>query len=1012
VFPARPHIVTVEAQASDNVGVTSVAFFLDDVEVAQVETPPYVHAWAVGPLQAGVRRWRAVARDAAGNGAPTPEVSVTVDGDAPVLVDGFMTINGGAEQTGNLLVTVSLRAEDHASQVTRLCLKSHDPTPPPDDDACWLDVRHPDLGLLPSPVLDAPAIPWMLPGGLGQHSVFAWAMDQVGNMSTLGGVGGVLGRDRADILRVEDAVPVVGWVEATSTDTPGEPPNRSDRTVDEGRPLYVRWNVSEPTPDAVIRVTWSPDDRAWRVLADNLPNLWEGNCTAFGWETGCAVVTAPSAGYFRVRVEAVGASGHVGALASHPLNSHPFYVLAGDTDQGTGVSAHHRRFPAYPYHDVRTPDQGRLAVTPGGDVYVLDPFRGLLRVRRDTGVVELVIPITGELGEDSLVKPLRMALDYENGLVFLDQDRVRRLDLAADPPRLENLAGGGTSVEETTPADALKILACTGQKQTYEELPFFAVPGGDVYFVADCVVGRTVADTPIRVLHTAERTVTTLHLSGTGLSGAPDQDITPCRFRGLAPLVPTVPEGVLRLAARLDSATSCPASGVAVLDSRGGSTGPHPTTPSGFLNSFPVGGRDGSLWLLNRFYPGLRRLDPQSHVIVPVAGRGTSVRGRCPDHTPANECAMDPADLVVDAWGNPFFMDAGVIRTVDANGVVVTLWGGDSFSEHARATRFPSLVNVRAWWEGEARRLVILDRLTSRIFAVNEDGTLRHLAGNGTVETPDTVNPATEQPLRVNIGFSRGPYTSRMEINPNNGDVFFPRYVSRLAVLSRDSGVWTDIVGSDGGDSYWNSSADGKAGAEIDLDPYNDGPAIVGWANNGLLVSLQFRGGQSGYPDKHVMLKSYASNDAWRQSHLAGLAEGEAGGLAADDSDAARSPAPYLATGTHDLSGDRWLLLNQANRNVVRTVNSAGKIGTLATLPRSVSGAMAWDPSRRVIYYYDGTNKLYVYDVDSPSETPLPLPLDGMQVVGQSMVVDANQSSVIFTYRQDGFSGVAEYFYR
>src|SRR2546426_549642 len=78
--------VTVSASASDNVGVAGVQFSLDGVNLGAEDTvAPYPASWNTTLATSGTHSLTAVARDAAGNTAPSAAVSVTVDNPPPLI---------------------------------------------------------------------------------------------------------------------------------------------------------------------------------------------------------------------------------------------------------------------------------------------------------------------------------------------------------------------------------------------------------------------------------------------------------------------------------------------------------------------------------------------------------------------------------------------------------------------------------------------------------------------------------------------------------------------------------------------------------------------------------------------------------------------------------------------------------------------------------------------------------------------------------------------------------------
>jgi len=96
-------IIPVDVNYSDNVGVTRVELFVDDIRVATDDASPFALAWDSTAHPDGVRKLTARAYDAAGNVGASAAVSVTVSNDtiAPVissfnLTDG-MTVSSSKQ---------------------------------------------------------------------------------------------------------------------------------------------------------------------------------------------------------------------------------------------------------------------------------------------------------------------------------------------------------------------------------------------------------------------------------------------------------------------------------------------------------------------------------------------------------------------------------------------------------------------------------------------------------------------------------------------------------------------------------------------------------------------------------------------------------------------------------------------------------------------------------------------------------------------------------------------------
>jgi hypothetical protein len=93
--------VTVTATATDNVGVVGVQFQLDGASLgAEVATPPYAVAWTTAATANGTHVVTALARDAAGNQATSPGVSVIVTNTAPVISGMSLSVTSSGATIG------------------------------------------------------------------------------------------------------------------------------------------------------------------------------------------------------------------------------------------------------------------------------------------------------------------------------------------------------------------------------------------------------------------------------------------------------------------------------------------------------------------------------------------------------------------------------------------------------------------------------------------------------------------------------------------------------------------------------------------------------------------------------------------------------------------------------------------------------------------------------------------------------------------------------------------------
>lgn len=155
--------VTVSASASDNVGVTSLQFQLDGVNLgAAITAAPYTLSWDTTTATAGSHTLTAIASDAAGNHGTSASVTVTVDNSAPTV--SVTAPAGGALLKGTVSVTAS--ASDNIGVAS-----------------VQFQLDGVNLG---APVTTAPySVSWnTTTATVGAHSLTAIATDASGNATT------------------------------------------------------------------------------------------------------------------------------------------------------------------------------------------------------------------------------------------------------------------------------------------------------------------------------------------------------------------------------------------------------------------------------------------------------------------------------------------------------------------------------------------------------------------------------------------------------------------------------------------------------------------------------------------------------------------------------------------------------------------------------------------------------------------------------------------------------------
>ena len=99
--------VSVAANATDNVGVTKVEFYVNGALQATDTATPYVYSWNTSALAAGTYTLMAKAYDAAGNVGQSGNVSVTVINDTTAPTVSLTAPGNGATVSGTVALTAS-----------------------------------------------------------------------------------------------------------------------------------------------------------------------------------------------------------------------------------------------------------------------------------------------------------------------------------------------------------------------------------------------------------------------------------------------------------------------------------------------------------------------------------------------------------------------------------------------------------------------------------------------------------------------------------------------------------------------------------------------------------------------------------------------------------------------------------------------------------------------------------------------------------------------------------------
>lgn len=963
-------------------------------------------SWSIpAGLDSTTCRVKLTATDSAGNSRVAVSSSdFSIDSSAPVFSASAFILNSGATLTNNNFIKTSFSAQDSISNITHFCLRYNFTTEPLVGDACWIPVNAPSPGLTPDKNLTVSDFNFPVGFGTGAYTIYGWVKDQAGNISTLSNSNsGTVGLDKNTIGYDPGESPTVINVGAYSSDSPSDPTTSSDLNVPSGGQVFIKWKATDDygLPSNPVKLYYTTNDTTYNLITGDLPNAQGSGCTLTPDTTGCYVWTQNiTSGYLKIRV-AVTDSSMMSSFSAASINSGSINFLAGNTDPGVNGSAASALFFSE-MSVVHHSDPGSLVVTASGSIFFRDINRGILTVNPADGILKVLVPTTGASSGDggnvasaTLRMPLRIYLDHQNRILIYDYDRIRRVDTNVSPMTITTIIGGGASTADgISPLNVSFVHPGSYSSTNVKWMPFFSLPNGDIYFQSDNF-GAAAPNARTRRLNAATNLVESIRPSGTGAYNYPANDLTVNAVRGLGLVYNPVTSEILHMHTRVNQVvtgdTHQPAANLDL--STHVSTGPHPVFISGPHGTGYHQGRDGKLYGINRHGSRLNRFDHVTNTIVPIAGTGT--RGFCVDGTLALSCNIDPQDMFVNSFGQIFYIDRGLIRTITSENKILTLYGQNmAFGDGGKplSARFGRLSDLHFGNNGE---FVTMDFNENRIRAFNPAGVISTIAGNGNFSTSmNTSIQANTQLIRQSL---------RMGFNPATSEVFILNG-SSISKLNRTSGLWENISGG-GGTSY--SAADGLTGANINYTSLN-GFVPFGFDGTNLLALIWKWVSGTGTHDYFYKLNDGSTG---AQTHLAGVTGVTPGycanGAALATCGVSSSSAIYSS---YDSLTQKWYI-GIAASNSIKVLSQGGNMASM-TLPAAIRSIAfrRLANNDEVLYYCSNVDgKLYRYNMTASTNTALTWAVSTVSCQEGSMSYNSGRNSVSFIYKQNNLYGVAEY---
>lgn len=937
---------------------------------------------------------------------------------SPNLISGEMKINNSTSPnpTPKKYVNVSFRGVDGDTNITHFCLKTLF-SPPSSSDQCWRAVDAPQPGLSPSENLQLTNFPFLLGFTPGSYRVYAWTKDLKGNISTNTQT---VGRDLVNIQHYLDAPPVISNFFVSNTFTPSNPIASDEMVFDSGDMILIKWRaIDDYGINPTIKLQYTTNDTTYTQIAVNLsngvnncPGLNESGTSLDDGSTGCYKWVSPvtDTQYFKIRLIVEDSGEQATSVSSQPLNSPNFKILAGNMEPGVGSSAKSA---------IITPTQlYSLAVTSDGKVFIRDGSFGLMYVDPISGVYERLVPTTGSstgdngpVGSASFRSLDKIALDYQDRLLVWDYDRIRRINTKTNPMTIETIIGArnngavGTQTTDivTDPAD-LKVFP---GPPAYSLLQ--ALPNGDIYFQSG-PYGTVNGGNLLRIYRGSlpNPDIITIRVSGQGAFAdfngplSMTEDTMMGYYIAFDPNTSLLKKMMVKVQRYPIGCSFFTHANIDLISYS--STAPHPPTHASTCGDSKTRvGNDGNIYHEGQFPWEVRvsKYDIDTNSNVRILGSG---QGFCPDGTSAQSCKSRVTDMFINPSGMAFFIDNGLVRVIDGNGNVQTLYGQrKSYGDGGLGAdaRFNSVWHLS---HGVGDDVIVYDGaeiLIKEIRPNNINNQVVKIAGNGESAGIDWASPAVNQTVNGSSWDQPGTLVS----NPNNGDIFFPCSWGLVCKLPRSTGIWEVFSGQ--GSTHWTTTGSVHR-TSIRLGGYV--PTIFAY-HEGKMITGSYE--WSGSTSMNSALRQLSEVDDTSR-FVAGKVELDGASSCPDGAGNQCNLAVAKSQGlafTYDTANNSWLYEHQGWIKSIRADDPNGYISRFVQMPEGIR-AMVYN--NNFIYYCSDSGAVKKWNLSSGVITSLTYPTSTIACHGFNILYKPGSAykpnRLIFPFSQNGLQGVAEYY--
>ncbi|MBX2989349.1 MAG: hypothetical protein KF802_15785 [Bdellovibrionaceae bacterium] len=982
----------------------------------------------------------------------------------PTLAAGQFKINNDTSPARKSRVSIDLSASDSLTRITDFCLMTKRqvdaaPANPAATAPCWISVE--SAGQTASTTLNLSAYGYNLPLVPDDYRLFVWVMDEAANVSSLSNGGnGTLNRDMEEITYTVPQTPVVNKLLVTKRDDPAQPPTAADLTISSGAPVFIKWQITDDNlASGGVKLEFTTDDTNYSTITGSLSDASTNGtaCTinnpataADDTMTGCyRWASAPTAGYYRIRLSARDNDGLTGGTTSTAINvADKINFLAGNTDEGNNLSATGAVF--FPYQvasEVQT-SPGQLAVTRDNVVFVVDKSLGLLTINPEDGLKKVFLKYAGTdpSGNGGPVSSatarfiVKIALDFsypKQKLWVFDYNQIRRIDLETNT--IENVIGPGSATADTVANPKTLKVTYSADDYWVSLGSFTPLPNGNLLFSnrADFAAGGTMSTWKLRTWNASDNSVTTMKLTSlTNSSGYTGVDMMGCFQRESTGVQFDTDGNILArmlIFTAVNSVATCNIPAAAgfqytLIDAAGKSLSTAPPVISASDYARFTTGMDGMIYMVRRI--GVWRYEGvAANTWTRIYGSGLDNQQFCADDQTADACSSRIDSLFVDESGQAYISEWGAIRIVTPQKTIKTIYGQPLVSPSgtpALSARLGSnLASISMRGTGV---YAFTDDFSRTLREFNVGGNVHLIAGNSLSGIATNNIDSTTTPFEGNS----------IVVDPGTGDVFNYAGGYRISRLVRDTsaigsvGKWQTWIG---GGSTVPSSADGLSSISfntgcntIGYDSLTQKTATCGYpkplaiGNNRLLVSHHYNSTEISSNDplyRGVVLKAYRLIDKIQEPLASSAGPNKivnnvcALGTSTNTCRFASAVGMNLPQAFYSDSKSSWLAALY-NKNVLYRLKYDSNVEGVTFDDNATAVAYREDANQKAVYYCAAaTNTLRKVvldnDLNRVSDTALSWPIPSISCQKYSMQWDAARNSVVFIYKQNGLMGIAEY---